>query len=393
MYKNGAYGLNRMVEDDAFEFQVGQQSIYVSAKDRAFVEASKWRICGGYVRRDGDNKRLSHLITGFVYDGKLVVDHMDRNVNNYCRSNLRIASCRQNTQNRSKPTGASSSFLGVTWCKATKKWAARTRYTPDGKRLNLGYFENERMAAYAYNVAVLGFDTNARINDLKPGEVYDLPQKRKPVKVTCITYKDGRYRATGQIERRRLSKTFDTEQEAQAQVNAWKVEAKQAKRKRFLDKVTVEGNVATIQVNKRFVKVDATFIEFATNHVTDWQIEASGYCQVRIDRGTLVRLAEVVFGKAADFGNHVDHINRDRLDNRVQNLREVSWGVNMHNSDRRSQRSQYHGIHQSGKRWTANLTNNGKRYRQTFDTELQAAEHYNKLAHQFYGENAKLNVI
>jgi hypothetical protein len=62
---------------------------------------------------------------------------------------------------------------------------------------------------------------------------------------------------------------------------------------------------------------------------------------------------------------HIDHINRDRTDNRIKNLREVSNAENCQNTDRSSSNKSGHkGVHwhkDTGK-WAANVTRNYKTY-------------------------------
>ena len=69
--------------------------------------------------------------------------------------------------------------------------------------------------------------------------------------------------------------------------------------------------------------------------------------------------------------NHIDHINNDSLDNRIENLRVVTNQQNSFNTNTRgtSQTS-------SGK-WTARLRFNGKDYRgKSRETEAEAHEDY-----------------
>ena len=91
------------------------------------------------------------------------VDHVNmiRSDNRWC--NLREATRQQNNVNvRSKP-GSSSRFLGVTFSKTHKKWAARIR-TSEGRRL-LGYFDDEAEAAREYHFAAkVEFGEHARGN-------------------------------------------------------------------------------------------------------------------------------------------------------------------------------------------------------------------------------------
>lgn len=58
----------------------------------------------------------------------------------------------------------------------------------------------------------------------------------------------------------------------------------------------------------------------------------------------------------------VDHINGDRVDNRLANLRNVSRSVNLRNSKmRRDNTSGINGVSREGSRWAAYITVNRKR--------------------------------
>lgn len=74
-----------------------------------------------------------------------------------------------------------------------------------------------------------------------------------------------------------------------------------------------------------------------------WHI-AKGY--VRSTQGETIRLHQFLMGKAPE-GFEWDHINRDKLDNRKENLRLVTHGQNMRNLNLKSNsKSGYQGIYQ-----------------------------------------------
>jgi hypothetical protein len=92
-----------------------------------------------------------------------IVDHIDGNQANNCRANLRICTRRENGCNRSKPVGTTSRFKGVSWHKATGKWAATIHFKR--RAFWLGYFDDEAEAARAYDAkAVELFGEFARLN-------------------------------------------------------------------------------------------------------------------------------------------------------------------------------------------------------------------------------------
>lgn len=71
-------------------------------------------------------------------------------------------------------------------------------------------------------------------------------------------------------------------------------------------------------------------------------------------------------------GKMVDHINRDRTDNRLINLRLVNSQENSHNRTSTG-KSQYLGVYPARKKWKAGIQRNGKRWAsKLFDTELEA---------------------
>ena len=84
-----------------------------------------------------------------VKDGEFV-DHINHNGLDNRRANLRIVNKEQNTWNKRKQRGNySSKYKGVSWHKMDKRWQARIRYK--GKPMCIGYFDNQKSAAMAYD--------------------------------------------------------------------------------------------------------------------------------------------------------------------------------------------------------------------------------------------------
>ena len=83
------------------------------------------------------------------------IDHKDGDGLNNTRGNLRTATHQQNCQARRRKKLGTSQYRGVYFYSSTGKWKAQI--TAKGKRQSLGYFENERDAARAYDVAAQKF--------------------------------------------------------------------------------------------------------------------------------------------------------------------------------------------------------------------------------------------
>lgn len=99
-------------------------------------------------------------------------------------------------------------------------------------------------------------------------------------------------------------------------------------------------------------------------------------------------------------GYSTDHINRDKLDNRKENLRTVSSSINTLNRNNRVATSKYRGVHYdkwnccAGKNWVAQININKRRKSLGyFRTEIEAAIAYNAKSLEVYGEYAVLNNI
>lgn len=93
----------------------------------------------------------------------------------------------------------------------------------------------------------------------------------------------------------------------------------------------------------------------------------------------------------------VDHINRNRLDNRETNLRIVTLAQNARNRGKYSNNTTgYKGVYflKAQNIYTAGIHQGGKlRHLGRFHTPIDAARAYNKAAIEFYGEHAWINPI
>jgi len=91
------------------------------------------------------------------------VDHRDGNGINNQRSNLRIATQRQNSYNQSGRKTSTSRFKGVSGYRSRPQW--RARIMVNGKEHHLGHFNTEFDAACAYDMAARAhFGEYARLN-------------------------------------------------------------------------------------------------------------------------------------------------------------------------------------------------------------------------------------
>lgn len=126
-----------------------------------------------------------------------------------------------------------------------------------------------------------------------------------------------------------------------------------------------------------------------------WHLHSCGYACRAVSRGgrrTILMHRQIL---TAPTGIEVDHINRDRLDNRRQNLRLATHSQNHMNQAVRVGR--FKGVHPNqtgGKPWIAMIGLDGRAMRiGAYQTEAEAAKAYNQKAIELFGEFARLNEI
>jgi hypothetical protein len=99
-------------------------------------------------RRDGKRFIKMHRFILDAQDGEMV-DHIDGDGLNNCRSNLRLCTNQQNQFNSRSQINSKSKYKGVSWHEREGKWSADIRI--DKKLKCLGYFDDETEAAQKYD--------------------------------------------------------------------------------------------------------------------------------------------------------------------------------------------------------------------------------------------------
>lgn len=101
-----------------------------------------------------------------MLDEGMMVDHIDRDQLNNTRENLRVVNAQQSAYNR----GGSKTFKGVT--KVDAGWAANIQ--SQGRKIYLGTFPSERIAAGIYNKAAVSLHGEyAALNELNESDGKD----------------------------------------------------------------------------------------------------------------------------------------------------------------------------------------------------------------------------
>lgn len=156
------------------------------------------------------------------------------------------------------------------------------------------------------------------------------------------------------------------------------------------------NRLKTIQLTKGFAAmVDDT--DFERISKLSWRVSANKpgfYAQTNVRRGSrqhTLMMHQFIMGPGSD----IDHRDGNGLNNQRNNLRRCNDSQNQGNRKKGANRlSRWKGVTlHSGGKWQAQIKHEGKsRYLGLFVQEWDAAEAYNQVARQLFGEFARLNV-
>ena len=139
------------------------------------------------------------------------------------------------------------------------------------------------------------------------------------------------------------------------------------------------------------------FNDFSYHNVFEGYLQVSRYVKTKYGRAREDYAFHRLLIKNKS-GNQIDHINRNKLDNRRENLRLVRRSYNLQNRNKfKHSVSNYVGVTFDCKKnvkkpWISRITKDRKRiYLGSFKTELEAAMAYDEKALEIYGENCFLN--
>ena len=146
----------------------------VDDEDFENVNRFKWYFANGYARRTPivNGKRTTLSLHRFIMNAKPeeMIDHVNGDKLDNRRENLRFCTPGQNQMNiKKRVKNTICKYKGV--YKYQPKGRKQVKYQAvirkDGKKINLGYFNSEEMAARAYNdAAIIHFGEFANLNDV-----------------------------------------------------------------------------------------------------------------------------------------------------------------------------------------------------------------------------------
>lgn len=367
-----------------------------------------------YVCSSFNNKKLHQLVMGDYPKEKDVIDHIDRNPLNNRRSNLRFVTFSENARNCSKLETATSKYFGVYHNNDSGKY--RAWITLDSKTIALGTHDNEIDAAKTYDAHSLMRDLGCPNNSLSSEEITMIKSGIMPEKYQIKSRKDpklrglptnislrpsGSYRVALRRKGVNFEKIVKTLEEA--------IELKRLKLGQYADyekdleelriskiprdengHAYVIVNIKSTQENIKCIMDDETWPEISK---TTWRTNPYGYPLRKINGVSLSmhRLIWTKFIGEIPKGKTIDHINRNKLDNRLCNLRLADKRTQMHNRDKlQSIFHHYRGVRLVSRRFKVHIN---KTSYEIYDVLEHAALRANEIYRELYGDECHLNSI
>lgn len=123
-------------------------------------------------------------------------------------------------------------------------------------------------------------------------------------------------------------------------------------------------------------------------------ISPGGYMRVQYKRKRIAMHRLIWALSYGYWPGPLDHIDGNKLNNSLANLRKATPAQNNGNQSARIGSSRYKGVRFLQNRWVAAISYNRKRvHLGRFLSEDEAAHEYNKAAVRYFGEFARLNVF
>jgi hypothetical protein len=385
----------------------------VDEEDFERVNKVKWcKTADGYAHGIVDGKLcyMHRILFDEIPRGQ-VVDHINHDRLDNRKQNLRVVTKSVNNQNKS--ARGVVRYIGVVPDRTNKfKAVFRNQY--------LGVFDDKLEAARRYDIcAFLYYGKTATTNELITYE-YALKYKLEDLyckkterelpdcvyltkKTSTPTYNVNISTIHQHISTRYYKGGFKTIEDAERCVHAYRTEmkVKELEAKQLRQTRPIERNdqgIAVIRIKEKDVLVDDDMWYELTDMA--WSITKDGYALTSRWGKTLgsQSMHRFVFGADKNV-DVIDHLNRNKLDNRRSNLRSATSAQNRQNTGAKSL-SGLKGVcfvekkKPGSRQWQASITKDHKTIHiGTYASAEEAAVAYNAKALEFYGEHAFFNKI
>lgn len=366
------------------------ETALVSEEDYDSINRIKWYFWNGYANasiNDGTKRMHRYIIETcmkITIGKKEVVDHINGNKLDNRRENLRVISYGENARNQAKRKESSSKYKGVCWHSLSKSW--RAAISVNGKQ-HVAYYIDEESAAIQYNIWLERFNCITEVKNavtMKDNFIeWTSSSANKTIPKGLTKLPNGHYRVRKYINKVRVHLgVFKDLDEAIDVFNNTVIEQPVA------EPLIDANGVYYIESKGNKIFVDAERYEELSRYT--WTTTTQGYAQSKI--ATKVKLMHR-YVLDYDGDDVVDHINGNKLDNRVANLRICTNRENSCNRPKKSNcSSQYIGVCKRGNKWSASIKHKQKLiWLGTYASEEEAARARDAASIKYNKEFSPLN--
>jgi hypothetical protein len=323
----------------------------------------------------------------------LKIDHINNDKLDARLSNLRYVPAWLNVHNR----------------KVTNKTGYRgVDAQPDGfyrakiKRKHIGLYKTPEMAAYAYDLYCKTYEPDAILNNIEKPEGWTddgfLVSKNQPSPYGKFIYKDkNKFYFKNQYKKKKILKGFYTLEEAIAFRDEYMAGIQKLiddEEKAYYDQPILKDDEGIAYImscckSKTPIKILIDEDRWYELNKYKWYSREGYAFAVMKDKKYKPMLMHRYLMNVTDEEQLVDHINGNRSDNRLSNLRIVNATQNARNRQQ-YRKNKYRGILEQKSGWIVLVDKD--RYG-TFSSEIEAAAAYNVIIKSKYGDHAYLNPV
>jgi len=359
----------------------------VDQEDYERVNKYKWHLSHEYAIST-NHGRLNRFVMN-AKKGDPFIDHINGIKLDNRKINLRYVTHSQNSQNKNKKNGCSSKYIGVSFCKLTKRWKCCIDQT---------YFDKEDHSGYWYDqLAKIKYGIGAKINNIELPIDFIVPKNKKILPKGISLTKSNTYQVDLQNNNKRTYLgSYKTLDEAIIVCNNKKEEFKteEHNQRHLLEIVRNAEGIAKIDIINKNKNYECLVDDDKYHDLIKYcWISHNGYAVSTIDKKLTSIHRYLLNCKKNEI---VDHINNNKMDNRILNLRICDDSVNNHNKEKKEGlSSKYIGVSLTKHNmYHAYITKDKKRhYIGIFKTAEEAAIERDKKAIELYGNDAKLTIL
>lgn len=378
----------------------------VDEDDYEKVNKYKWSLSKGKYAI-GKIKNTTYGLHRFIFYGLVqnnkIIDHINRDSLDNRKCNLREVTHSENSQNRlMKNKKSTSKYIGVS--------ISHNKFKVACVQKHLGYYEDEIEAAKKYDIYTYQIFGKHALNNrlIKFEDAIKLPNDDTIYNLRSPKFMENNlpqgvyyikniqtFRAQKQFRknmytgehRKTVKEAYDDIMEINIKIN--KLKLIDDIKNYFREITRDDDGIAYILVNNTKQLIDEDL--WHRFSLMKWTINQDGYAT----NGKSGFIHRIVTNAKKD--ELVDHINNNKNDNRLMNLRIATASQNSHNKLKQVGRSsKYIGVcfHKRDKIWNAYITHEKKRYSLGYyENEIDAAKAYNKKALELFSEFANLNQL